>query len=691
VHGEHGDSQSHRCRPNPNPTHLQPPDAQLILERLPRPDARGAALCCKAWRQALLPLLAARLRVVLSDVRDASTRTRGQSFGRWLDLPLLLRHAPPQGSRLELVLSERKWPSAAQMAALVDCVARQPRVSQLALVVLEELERLDGSRSKGLAALTGQLCDGLAAHAAHVTSIQLHTARAAPSRHLQICGALARLQGLRRLTCTTNARVRVGAFQPLGRLTGLTALTIGHRADWRDPFGTMSAMLHQLWELSQLESFRLVVREQWRPQAQPAELPPWPRLRHLVLLAELARCGDPQLRLSAAHCSRLESLEAPLVLLPEGVSSLGQLTSLRVASLRVVRSGLEQQQGAQAQGQPPAAQEAAPPLVLQLPQLRRLAMTHQAADGADSTLGVALALAAGCGVLEDLDLAEVRIPATAQGRQQAEQALALLQLRELPLRSLRLPGGGWGGQRDKPERWLQRLLAQHAGWLLQPLTRLHLMHELRPAEQRQLLGGCSSLRELSVRVSPSGLLDLPRQLTALTAQVGVRDGLAEQAQAERPAFGLTALRSLSLGNYTQQPAPLTLHLLTRLTSLSLSYGAASDTDISGLRQLDSLQCRPCWPGLAQQLLALRGLRSLSPRYDLYGHSEELVQAQAQQLGALTQLRELVLSPEYGKKQLARDLARDLGRALPHCLVRLADCASDNHCRRPLAGEGGDDV
>jgi hypothetical protein len=623
--------------------------------------------------------------VVLGDVLEPSTRTRRQAAGRWLDLPRLLQQVPAGGGRLLAVVSERKWPTASQAAALVDALAQQPRLGELALLVSEEMERLGSS--VGLAALAAQLCGGLAGRAPHVTSLQLHTARAAGTSLDDVCSSLAQLQGLRELVLTTAGKsLNTAGLSPLGMLTGLTALTISLRPprDWQAHQDELDLLQH-LGRLSRLERFCMVANA----LAPVVQLPAWPRLRHLQLDTTSPR--RPQLlQLSAEHCSQLEHLEAAQVQVPEGVGSMPHLTSLRAACFLRLPEGapaLHLMLAAAAGGQQPA-------LLLQLPQLKRLSVKD--GTGPTYSLAQALELAGSCPLLEELDLASFVAPHQQQEQQQAGEALALLQASQLPLRRLKLPSCGW--ERDRRAalgQWLQGLVAQHAAWLLQPLEQLTLSHGM-PADQQQLLSGCAALRELRLAIaSPAVLARLPAGLTALGAIVSSELDQAHHPEgpaAQLPATQLTALRRLDLWtSYRQQLPVVELSQLTGLTFLryegSGARGASLAAGLSCLRRLVVLQCAPA-AGMAEACAWLQGLTSL--RMDNLGWAEvgEL-QAQAQQLAALTQLRQLVLGPAHGLAEQVHEMALALGRALPHCLVRLSACVNEES--RLLEAEDDDSV
>jgi hypothetical protein len=100
----------------------------------------------------------------------------------------------------------------------------------------------------------------------------------------------------------------------------------------------------------------------------------------------------------------------------------------------------------------------------------------------------------------------------------------------------------------------------------------------------------------------------------------------------------------------------------------LSPGAQAS--ISQLAALEELRCVP-WRGMAQQLAGLQQLRRL--RLQPSGPDDvKVVAGEVQQLGALTQLQELVLAGELSYAHFSaayRQLALKLVRALPSCLVR----------------------
>ena len=110
-----------------------------------------------------------------------------------------------------------------------------------------------------------------------------------------------------------------------------------------------------------------------------------------------------------------------------------------------------------------------------------------------------------------------------------------------------------------------------------------------------------------------------------------------------------------------------LSQLTNLTSLFAGRAPLGQqaTAVSGLKLLEALEVWP-WPGMARDLAGLQQLKHLVLTVD--PERVLVLEAQLQQLGALTQLVELELSPVYGM-YLVPGLALKLGRVLPHCLVR----------------------
>jgi hypothetical protein len=115
----------------------------------------------------------------------------------------------------------------------------------------------------------------------------------------------------------------------------------------------------------------------------------------------------------------------------------------------------------------------------------------------------------------------------------------------------------------------------------------------------------------------------------------------------------------------------TMHL-SRLTNLtSLFAGSAplgqQATAVSVLKYLQALEVWP-WPGMARDLAGLQQLKHLEVTVNDEGVL--VLEAQLQQLGALTQLVELRLSATYGaQQQVPSGLALKLGKVLPHCMVR----------------------
>jgi hypothetical protein len=141
------------------------------------------------------------------------------------------------------------------------------------------------------------------------------------------------------------------------------------------------------------------------------------------------------------------------------------------------------------------------------------------------------------------------------------------------------------------------------------------------------------------------------------------------------------LRRISTGTPTAVLEVLPAAQLTGLTSLGgstkdwplearLSPGVQAS--ISQLAALEELHCAP-WRGMAQQLAGLQQLRRL--RLEPIGRDGvQVVAGEVQQLGALTQLRELVLAGELSHAHFSaehRQLALKLVRALPSCLVRIS--------------------
>jgi hypothetical protein len=612
-------------------------------------------------------------------VQGGAARTRGQASGRWLDLPRLLQAAPLEGARLQVVVSERRWPSAAQLAALVDALAQQPRVTQLRLTAREEVDELGWKRGKALVALVGQLRSGIAERAPHVTSLQLDTGRL-QYHDYHIMSSLSQLPGLQQLAYNSPAsRVRPIALEYLSRLSSLTSLHIRiKRSAWSfGDFGVVG-MMQRLGELSQLESLTLDVKGWHQSHDTPVVLPAWPCLKHLLLDATAHQ--STAVRLSADHCSRLVSLQVSRALVPEGVSSLDRLTSLRVGS--ILRAPPQQQQQP-APGLSPAA--AGQPALLQLPQLKLLG-TLPSWHLPSGALHEMLALAADCPQLEELDLANIHAPGEQQEQEQVLSDLALLRASKEPLLRLKLPRNSWRGsfaQRAAALAWLQAALAAEQAWLLQPLQALSVQHRVQGAQQR-LLSGCSALQQLRLaQACPAVLCALPAQLTALTVLGLWPDdepvaGLQRGAGGSSAAVLLTRLRRLHLQSPTAHRAIEVLQLpkLTGLTSLVARFERASRGVgcISGLRRLEELECGVS-EGLVPQLAGLRELAVL--RLNVAdGEAADVLEGEVvpQLAGALPQLRQLALAPGHGCRGAVRERVRELavsaGRALPRCMMRL---------------------
>ncbi len=657
----------------------------------------------------MVTLLLQHLRVMLADVQETSATvcTRGQWRSSWLNMGTLVQQCLP-GSKLSMIITDRRWPSASQQQAALEAIAHNHNISKVALSLAEQVEELDSKHAHSFARVVHALAHSLSA-APHVSSLHLSTGYLPSKAQLaSISNSLAQLTSLQHLTYT-GAELSKHCVSPwVPSLTTLTSLhlTLGDKTFKDRP--QLQPLLQQLAQLSRLQALKLATEVWCSPGDSVVLLPTWPELQELHLECGSSACYN--LQLSAQHCARLESLTAHQFHAAPGVASLAKLRHLKLACGPAMPSEDELWQAHAGAGhlvlpqQVAVASQLGCPQQLQLPSLHHLVFTGQPASSRSSGTGSEAA-----SVAQQVLFLLLQAPAiTSIGMQQlqpdAADSLALqrglLQLlaNRTALRSLRLPG--WQQQQaaaqpaDRPGSMFTHQLLSLAAQQCQ-LQELALQQPL-PAEQHRLLQACSSLRDLSLSSATPGVLaHLPPELTALTV-IPSAPSAAAPAQHDPTSISSKAqqhrhrtARPPQLQKLcTDQPElvfqSLPLSHLTSLTSLTGTaasgavlgqLSAKSAAGISNFTRLSQLHVRP-WPGMASQLAQLPHLGSLVVRMR---HRPEMLvlEQQVQQMGALTQLKQLVLGHCLeAAYPVRKELALKVVRALPHCLVRMQCLVSE---------------
>lgn len=653
---------------------------QLIVAALGKWHAQQAGLVSKQWRAVFATLALHKLRVLLAATRcENNSSSTSAKIGKWRQFRRMLQRSSPKahipwlgvlklikaacpGLQLELLLTEKHWPSSAQLQHALDAVSQHHNIHSLHISVLEQLALLDAKHSSSLVTIISTVCSALAANASHIKDLKLTTGSIQAEHHASITRSLTHLPSLTHLSYNSST-LQLHHLSPItSALTSLTSLHL----DLSGSTVQLPAALLQLAALLHLASLHLTTSDETSLDG-PLLLPDWPALQHLHLLT--SDSSHYNIQLSEHHASQLESLSCCQFHTVGDVTSLDSIKQLHLAFPPALPHPL---------GPPMVVQHLSLPL---LERLRFMANCSSYFKGNRTGLQRALVFAQQAPNLQLLDLSELD-QKVGEDVRDPQQRLVQLLTKDVPLRGLKLPLL-FRVEADVARPGAQPALAQQTQEPVQKQLQQLRRQESDLArsssllrEQQRLLCCLSGLQELQLSCSSTDvLLKLPAELTALTVAdvrgVGMRTWQMQQRQEKGPA--LRQLRSLCV-TYSQEALQQVLQMASGVTSLTV--GEMVPQGLEGVKaagtalsQLEQLRCRP-WAGMASELAGLRRLRSLSLIIDQEVVDVLALEQQAQQLKGLTQLSELVLVQQCRAARLLRVAQQLAGAMGSRCLVRL---------------------